>query len=339
MDEILKELNDLLDDSQAVDDFLSEVIRIEPRARKALESQEKLLEELKSPTESERMYELTRTDTLAEAPNIFKREVESAVTKNTEYAYMPFLSPLLDLAKFEDLYEITTTGSGWNRKIVVRLKMDEIAGTIDDYASAVDAAREEMGANPDRDPIKASKIWRTKIWPTRGGSGPYQHVIGTRLALSSVGGLGDAPYWSLLNYGNKSVKMSSDIGGTAYPSHGGTRFVENTEKKIADYFKLLFSTYRDENVAALNIIEESINSFKEALKRMENTVNDMVGKNMDTAAKIAPRLRTRVVDDIDPRKLAIAREKIRSGSLLPGQRINVGVRGRRVRLSYSTLAD
>jgi len=336
MEEVISLVNKVLKNVQSGKSYLTLAEKAEKLAKQAISSAEASLRALKGPGEAELSYGLSIDQTLVDAPNILKEEVETAVLTNDEYAYTPFLTPLLDIASDEELYNIIPGGTGWSRSITVELAMNEVAGDIEEYAQAVEAAREEMGSDPDRDPIKASHIWRTKIWPSRGGGGPYQHVISSRLAnLPSL-----APFWSLLNDGNKSVSMSSDIGGTAYPSHSGTHFVEKAERRIVKVFKDIFSKYKINNRSQISELSALIDSYREALQRMYDAIQEEItsGEFLEKAAPIQERLRTKTLDDIDPRKLLKAVEDFKAGRSDAIKRVNVGRRGTRVRLSPSTLA-
>ncbi len=332
MDDVLQAINNLIDSSAFTKSFIKEASKLETKALSELSKTEDQLNRVSSPESSQRAYELALSQTLDIAPDLTTDQMEAALAKSEEYSYLSFARPLLDVAKDRDLYELISNGTGWNRTVVVKLNMDTVAGTIDDYAAAVEETRSEAGIDPDRNPERSSMIWRTKIWPTRGGAGPYTHIVNTRIAL----GRSPAPFWSLLNNGNKNVHMASDIGGTPYPSSEGTHFVEESELVILRYFNQVFNQFREENRAAIEFLAHTISDYRDAIEGLRDLVAQMIS-NLPQAKVTSSRLRVRTLEEISPIKLQKAREMVSRGEILPGQRINIGIRGVRVRVRLSTL--
>lgn len=332
MEEVLQAIADLQENAAFTKNFIKEAEKLKVRADAEIAKTRLQLDRVTSPEASQIAYDTVLSKTLELAPDFTTDQIEAALAKSEEYSYLSFAAPLLDVAKDKNLYQIYTQGTGWTRNIIVRLDMDTVAGTIEDYADAVDEARIEMDVDEDRNPVRASTIWRTKIWPTRGGRGAYSHVVNLRLIL----GRSPAPFWSLLNYGNKNVKMSSDIGGTPYPSSEGTHFVEEAEGSIKKYFTDLFSIYRDNNIATIEYLTTAISDYQKGIEALEDLVKQMT-ENLPEAKVVASHLRVHTIQEIDPIKLQRVREKVERGEILPGQRLNIGVRGTRVRIRPSSL--
>ena len=268
MDEILSELDRILVDTEISQGALTRAKKARDHANKAGEDAFKGLGNLEGSKASSDAFNLAIRETLDEAPKIYTREVEIAVLKNDEYAYTAFLSPLIDVGYEESLYRITPAGSGWNRSIRVMLAMDEIAGSIDDYAQAVETARDALGIKEGRDPAKASVLWREKIYQ----KGRYFTTIKLRLSAASD----KAPFWSLLNYGNKDASMSSNIGGTAYPSRGGTHFVSNVEEGLKEFFGQSFSRYREQNKLLVEKINYDLDRLRTSIDALDVKINALV---------------------------------------------------------------
>lgn len=330
MEKILSTIKNVTDNAELSREFLKRAKRVKEKANSELVFAREQLINLKSPQIAENAYQISVSQTLQEAPEILKGEIETAVLRNDEYAYMPLLMPLLDVANNNELYEILAYGGGWAMTIVVKLLMDEVAGDIQDYAEAVKAAREEMNVGKT-DAIKASKIWKDKIYPTRGRAGPYGHTISTRLSYLSS----QAPYWSLLNNGNKSASMASDRGGIAYPNRGGTHFVQHAEEKIQKIFRKFFLEYKEQNKSDIQLLKIQIDSVVKLLVDLDLTI-DEIALRLDNAKAIARKL-GKTMDQIDRSKLLDVVERVSSGELLTG-RVNIGKRGSRVRISVSRIA-
>lgn len=330
MEEVISAIRDVVDNAEVTREFLKRAKRVKERAEGRLVTARKELADLKSPQMAENAFQISVSQTLQEAPEILKSEIETAVLKNDEYAYTALLIPLLDVANDTELYEILAYGGGWAMSITVNLLMDEIAGNIQDYADAVQSTREELNVGRSN-PKKASDIWRNRIYPTRGKSGPYGHTISTRLSYMAS----QAPYWSLLNDGNKTGSMSSDRGGTPFPSHAGTHFVQHAEEKIRKIFRIYFSGHKEQNRSDIALIKDQMDYVTELLGQLDSTIYE-IEENLDNAKSVARRL-GKTMDQIDNNKLLDVVERVRSGELTSG-RVNIGKRGSRVRISVSRIA-
>jgi hypothetical protein len=257
---------------------------------------------------------------LESAPRIYLEKVQEAAAQSEEYAYDAFLSPLIDIGYEDSLYKLTRAGNGWGSKLSVHLAMDEVAGDIGDYAEAVESARASLGVKDDRDPIRASQIWKDKIY-----KGPrYFTTINLRLAAA----VGKAPFWSLLNNGNKNTAMSSDIGGYAYPDVSPTHFVEETELAISREFEFQLMRQRDANVTYITdyqtMLREAMNVKVMLLKKIDDL--SLNPEQMDVVAKEIGAER----EKLSATKLYRAKEKLKRGEYLPAQ-IVVSGRGEKMK--------
>lgn len=258
----------------------------------------------------------------AQAPIIYSREITDAISKSPEYEYPAFKSPLLDVGFNEDLYKITPIGAGWNTTVSVRLAMDEVAGTIDDYAEGVESARGALNVKEDRDPYTASKIWRTKIY-----KGPrYYTTIGLRLSAAA----GVAPFWSLLNYGSKNVTMKSDLDprGTPYLNRGGHHFVEHTEAAIKKVFLETLRKFKDAGKGSRVQAEAAIEEAKILLATLQTQV-DMLSSNSDLMDKVAKELGVSK-SRLNACKVLKYADMVKRGEHLPGQ-LDIGKGEDRIR--------
>lgn len=330
MEKILEDLQKVLDNATISRDYFNRAKRARIKAEKSLEKAQGVLSELKGAKPSQNAFNLSVEQAIDEAPTIMKEEIEKAVSRNNEFAYFAFLNGLLEVADDNNLYEITARGGGWARNISVHLAMNEVAGSIEEYAQAVEGARAALNVGQKGDPTRASEIWRKQIYPGRNRTGPYNLTIGLRLEIAGS----PAPFWSLLNDGNK-VLMSSDRGGTPYPSRSGTRFVQKTEERIYRRFRDLFINYRDTNKNQIKVVQDQIAYIKGLVKEIDAIVQQ-IGMGLDVVRTVGRQLGKKVAD-IDANRLLSILESIQSGELSTG-RVNIGVRGRRLRVSISTLA-
>lgn len=255
---------------------------------------------------------LTESISLAmeNAGDLYSSEVQDA-SAGTEYAYGPFKSALLSISDRDELVTYTVHGVGWARNINVVIDMNSVAGDIEDYANAVESARENLGLESGRDPVKASAYWKSKIYGW--GNSLYIATIVTRLNAMSY----PASFWSLLNDGTAGVSMSSDIGGTPYPRVRATRFVQKAERAIYRTFRAEFLQRRAENKERVSLLREEYNKIKQAIKQAEDLI-ERIQTDYNNAKTYARRLGLSI-KDVDPSKLLNAVEKVRGSSSMRGR--------------------
>ena len=323
MEDIFAALNKITSETDITKLSLRDAVIAEAKVKEAMVVVKKAVESTK-PQDSDMAYEDALRLTLEQAPSIYAERVADAVKKADEYAYDQFLSPLLDVGFEKELYEIIPTGVGWNRTILVRLKMNEIAGDINDYAKAVEATRDSLNVKEGRDPELASKIWRTKIY-----KGPrYFTTIKSRLSNTSK----PAPFWSLLNDGSKNVSMSSDIEGTAYPSKGGHHFVTQTESKIKKFFTKTFRGFKDASGKNNPMFKEAISEANRLLSELQSLINRLSTES-ELMLGIARAINVNV-GKLNASKVIVAAERIKSGDIFTSQ-VVVG-EGKRIRTATFT---
>jgi hypothetical protein len=183
----------------------------------------------------------------------------------------------------------------------------------------VEAARDILNTKEDRDSELASKTWRTKIY-----KGPrYFTTIRARLSNTDK----PAPFWSLLNDGSKNVSMSSDIGGSPYPSRGGHHFVSQTEAEIKKFFNETFAKFKASGGKNNPIFVEAIAEADKLLAELQSLV-DKLSTNSELMLGIAKEIGINV-NKLNASKVIIAAERIKSGDIFTSQ-VVVGY-GKRVR--------
>lgn len=326
MDDVVAILNKLIKDAQFATKELDDAVLAKKAVEDAATAVRKALE-VSSRTSAESAYTESLRLVKEAAPIIYKNNAKAAATASMEYAFDSFLVPLLRVGDESDLYSITATGSGWNKRISVELMMNEVAGNIQDYADAVESVREFLGVKEGRDPALASSIWKNKIY----GKGPYYRTIKDRLRDA----VGAAPFWSLLNDGSKNVRMSSDIGGTPYPSRGGHHFVEKTETELRDYYNgnLGIAKYQyDKDVEEATL---SLEDAKYLLGKLQKDI-DRLSRDSELIASVASSVGV-TADELSASKIIIAANKVRRGELLP-PRIRIGA-GTEKRIRYTAFSE
>jgi hypothetical protein len=323
MDDILASIQKILDDVNIATPSLQEAVLSKKRVENEIKFVNRAMEEARV-KQSEEAFISAKETTIAEAPAIYAKKVKDAASRSEEYSYEQFLSPLLEVGFDDGLYNITSTGAGWSRSVNVHLNMDEVAGTIGDYAEAVESARGSLGTKEDRDPDLASKIWRTKI---------YRHSrYFTTIKLRLLAAASPAPFWSLLNDGSKNVSMASDIGGSPYPSRGGHHFVEQTEDAIRLFFLSTFRKAKEKYDSDVILLKDALLDARDLLVRLQNRVDEL-SSNSDLLSKVASEIGVSS-DQLDASKIIVAADRIRSGDIFTTQ-VVVG-RGIRIRTKKFT---
>lgn len=315
MDELVAALNKIAQDAELASSSLEEAVYAKKEVETAIRDVKVALAASRT-SEAVSAYDTALTAAKEAAPVLYKKNVRLAVATAPEYAFDSFLAPLLSIGDDEDLYSITKTGAGWASSISVNLNMDSVAGDIDDYARGVDAMRDILGIKEGRDPDKASMIWRTKIY----GKGPYYKTVKGRIAESGA----KAPFWSLLNDGTKNVNMSSDTGGSAYPSNRGTRFVHKAEEEIKSYFLVNFQLAKIRYDRGVEYIEDAIAEATGTLNSLQSEI-DRMARDSEILNQIAREIGV-TVDELSASKIIQAARKIRNGEPIAAQ-VRVGATG------------
>lgn len=326
MQEIIDTLNSILETTKLTADVIREAKKALEIGDKAIKDGQKLFRELSGAKEVDLSIKDALVYVREEAPRVFTDEVETAISKSDEFAYYAFLDPLFQIANDDALYSFLITGKGWGTRITAVLEMDLVAGTINDYAQAVEDTRDSLGVGSG-DPEKASKLWR-KIYSNRGGLGTYGRTISMRLSSSGE----RAPFWSLLDKGSV-VAMTSNRGGTAYPRSPATRFVDKAEKALERIFTEAMQFMFGENVNKRELLDRQIQELVVLVDKVRALIDDLDDK-WETMKKIARELGVSV-RLIDPSKLFRVLDEIRQG--MAARRPYIGVSGVTVRRASSVI--
>lgn len=263
---------------------------------------------------------------MSRAGRIFRGHIQTAISSSSEYSRDPFKSSLLSLVEFlaDNITIVPRGGTGWATNFDFEINMNALAGDLAEYAGAVEAARDALKVRKNRDPEKASRYWREKVW----GTSLYGKTMSARYEnFSSI-----APFWSLLNFGTASAKMLSNIGGTPYPRQRGYRFVGKTETDLYREFRTLFLDARAENKALRTHLLEVVRELRAKKAEINTLIPELVRQltNKNRAVSIANKLGVSITQkDIDRLTNAINdyKAQTRKGS----SRVSFG--GRRFRVS------
>ena len=185
--------------------------------------------------------------------SILIENMTKAAEASKEFSDPIFLSRLEQACSAKEIIAISWEPGG---SPLVTIRMEDFAGTVDDYESAVNITRQIIGAEGGNAGI-ASYVWREYLYkPAREGKmiakvggnrrkkndkgdialpvnqdrtaelvQKYWFTIQTRLGnMSSL-----APYWYILNYGSSSM---GGWGGTPYPEISPSYFVETTQQEL-----------------------------------------------------------------------------------------------------------
>jgi hypothetical protein len=171
------------------------------------------------------------------------RNLKKAIKMNREFDTPAFSDNLVAACMNPNTLRITSRGS----TVLVRILLNETAGSTEDWAGAVKSMRDSLKAEKGkvlRTPDVASRAWKNLLYkPAREGTkvtaryqdkrgrwrkrdvtdeniARYWSTISKRMSAS--GKL--APYWEILDKGSSIMGGS----GTPYPENKPTRFVDNT---------------------------------------------------------------------------------------------------------------
>ena len=265
-------------------------------------------------------------DIYEKATAILYRNIEAAAKINTEYNHPFFLKRLRIVADNPDLIHITKTP--YTSYPVVKIRMNEVAGSLEDYANGVKKARERFGVREFHG--KTNWFWEEKYYgqarearalpqirekPSKNLQDKRQELINKywetlQFRMDSVGKI--APFWELLDQG--SMPMSSDRGGRPYPEGVRTGFIQDSIREI-ELWVAGRRDYRDydyeDEVLNSDIIKENIRNTEVMLSRYEKeleNINNLLDEAelMEIDTEIYEDITRRIdkrIDDVDKTKL------------------------------------
>jgi hypothetical protein len=189
--------------------------------------------------------------------NTLRTEAETALQSAVEFQYEPFAAPFLDAlsdATGDKEFKGAVSISRLSKPPALVINGDAIWGSLDEYVAAVRKVRESRskGGSPGQRSAQWKRYYKAAregrqmfTWRTGGFKGSdrytakdrtaeyaliYQDTIAARISACKS----PAPWWSLLNDGNASVKELG-TGGTPYPTNRPTRFIQRTEEKLVEF--------------------------------------------------------------------------------------------------------
>jgi hypothetical protein len=200
-------------------------------------------------------------------------EAEVAISLTQEFDLPIFREPLISAIRRDESIVFSIVSD----VVVVEIDLDNTAGRLEDYISAVESVRQNFPRTLA--PVDASRYWRYFLYGQardglrmkkrrkkgqRGrtpshkeeGTQRYFDTIQDRIASMSS----PAPWWSILNDGNAVFGGS----GTPYPNNPATHFVDTATTKILLDFSgkvakeqnLLFTRLQLENYGGENILQD-----------------------------------------------------------------------------------
>lgn len=186
--------------------------------------------------------------------SIVIKEIDTATETNLEFSHPAYLKPLYRVANNNDLYKFIRTGAGWDTRMRIQIVFEEIAGTIDDWAEGILSYREALGVEEGGEESdrgqRATFYWLSNVY----GTGKEAQTIRGRLQGSAA----IAPFWHILNEG--SQPMASDRGdGSFNPIPASpTGFVEESERRSSNLFKVYFDEEKQRWFAEIQELEKEI---------------------------------------------------------------------------------
>ena len=250
---------------------------------------------------------------------ILANNISHAVATNPEFAKGMLLSPLIGAARSSRNFTFMVNRSRWGSTVDIIIDMDSTAGSLDEYASGVKKVREQLEAEAamakamrprhwkqskpkPRDPIKASKYWKERVYLNVNQMW-YNSTMEQRIEES--GKL--APYWKLLDRG--SISMQSDWGGIPYPQGTSSDFTGKTISDIKREFKYGMSSAEDRFRHFSSIVMDMYKEIDNARIRIGHRTREMES----TDITIVDKLIAKYGDDLDVDKLRSTLDAISRG--------------------------
>jgi len=239
--------------------------------------------------------------------------MEGATKINKEYDHPFFLKRLRIVADNPDLIKITKTP--YSGSAVVEIRMNEVAGSLEEYAQGVKKAREHFGVREYHG--KTSWFWEEKYYGQAREARPLPQIRNKprknlqdkrealinkywetmQFRMDSVGKI--APFWELLDQG--AMPMSSDRGGRPYPEGVRTDFIYKARREIELWVdgKRSYHDYDyEEEVLEADTIRKNIANTEFELRRYEKE-QEKLSKLLEDVQLV--EIDTEIYDDISQR--------------------------------------
>lgn len=254
-----------------------------------------------------KMAHLAAINTVKEkAFSVLRRHFIQAIIDSVEYNHYLFVERSLAALETHrnDLIELIASGNKPG-SIEVILNM-HLLGTIDEYAEAVEATREELNIGKIPNAEIRSAIWQEKIYgvaregitvtklkKTKDGGeeeedvtdryvGLWEKTIRTRLNYLRPN---SAPWWYIINYGNLGLSFPEKSEGTPYPVIEPTYFLDKVKAEL----EVLFDAYYE------NALNNTLTDFARAVS---DEVEDFTEKYLEAFRKYTPETRSKTLDTI-----------------------------------------
>ena len=269
-------------------------------------------------------------------------EIAKAAQTSLEYNEDILLGPLLRAAQEPGNVKYTENRSGWTSNIEVTVNMDGSAGNLEQWAQAVKTVREQLGSK-QKSALRASNYWKYRVFGRSWQGGSYEQTI--QMRFQAAGAL--APYWSLLDNGNYSFEgggMSSDWGGTPYPTNNATHFTDKVAQRLQSLFKAELMSQQEYLNSRVEEIKVGINKLQDYITRLQELIDSFSGWGGEVIDLELTQSVERVISkyealgrQVDPLKVSAAITSILSGTNLK-YRYEIGARGgQRTRPTFGSL--
>ena len=274
---------------------------------------------------------LSNIETEGKAVDILRTKVIDACIESPEFDEDFFRSRLLRVCTSRAINLSLVTG-----ELVVNILLDEVAGSLTDYASAIRVVRDQLSEDrkspaPSRE--LSSKFWKEKFYgPAREGKTVTRRVYNKetkqyttkditaqqidkywytmQLRMSEAGGI--APFWEILDKGSQFFSSYEDSGGEGYPVTEPTNFVDKTITAIQELFRTDRREYEDYLYRQCDRMREQIDEGKSALDEVDRMISEL--ESVDEAALLMEKIGERI-EYADREKIESLLNEIRSGRI------------------------
>ena len=189
---------------------------------------------------------------------IVSNELNRAISSTDEFQRPMLKGPLVRAFKDDSLVKVTTGGE-------IYFNTEEAAGGWDDFWDGVNYARSVFDTGKPRTPEQKANFWRVMVYSSyTGGLGgddeeydpegmdADEDLWSKTIALRNAGGwAGLAPYWLILEHGNKGNDY-------AYPQNDATNFLYHARLKAQSIFNM---TLNEVELEASNKVTNALNDF------------------------------------------------------------------------------
>lgn len=263
---IQKSIEKADDNVKYTEGFLNRLYALESKLLTVQTNISKAISQAADDSTYQRSVQIAYEDVSSMGPSILQQSAASAADLSSEFNDPLLKDNLVAAAGMPESIEVKLAYNGLASTVTVDIKLNDTAGSLEDWGKAVASARKTQG----NDPLKASKVWEG-IFKGRNSGSPWQSIQETRMGLA--GRL--APFWEILDKGQANVTLSSSYGGYPTPSESPKNFTDDTISQIEELFEYEMTQIRIGQTELITTLKEQLQTADSMMEQLQAILDEV----------------------------------------------------------------